>query len=151
MFRADAARFRCRSGTCFGRLVVPLVCRSSATSSGAGAPTADGRVAIVRPPSCSDLPSAVTSPTLMPSPAAAGLDVAPDREAGAAVLEHDAGPRRDEPGAEAAVEALDPRDGGAVAVDRTEVHSAGGRLGRERRPLAPPSFEVLGFEQIGHV
>ena len=32
--RAEAVRLRCRSGTCLGRLVVPLVCRSSATSSG---------------------------------------------------------------------------------------------------------------------
>src|SRR2546423_1487961 len=36
MFSTDAARLRWRSGTRFGRLVVPLVCRTSATSSGPG-------------------------------------------------------------------------------------------------------------------
>ena len=42
--RADATRLRWRSGTCFGRLVVPLVCSSSATSSA--------------PPSVADAPAA---------------------------------------------------------------------------------------------
>ena len=32
--RVEAMRLRCSSGTCFGRLVVPLVCRTIATSSG---------------------------------------------------------------------------------------------------------------------
>ena len=38
MLPADAKRLRCRSGTSFGRLVVPLVCRTSATSSSPGMP-----------------------------------------------------------------------------------------------------------------
>src|SRR5579864_3484881 len=36
-FRADVARLQCLSGTRFGRPVLPLVCRISATSSGDGA------------------------------------------------------------------------------------------------------------------
>ena len=36
MFRSDVVRFRCVSGTRFGRDVVPLVCSTSATSSVAG-------------------------------------------------------------------------------------------------------------------
>ena len=36
MFSTDAVRFRWASGTRFGRLVVPLVCSTSATSSGSG-------------------------------------------------------------------------------------------------------------------
>ena len=60
----------------------------------------------------------------------AGLDRARDGEARAAVLEHDAGPRRDDARAEALVEALDERDGHAVAVDGAEVDGAAGRLAR---------------------
>src|SRR5487761_1396118 len=38
MLPAEAKRLRCRSGTSLGRLVVPLVCRTRATSSSPGAP-----------------------------------------------------------------------------------------------------------------
>jgi hypothetical protein len=40
MFCADAARLRCRRGTVFGRLVVPLVCSSRHTASGSSAGSA---------------------------------------------------------------------------------------------------------------
>ena len=43
----DAVRLRCRSGTCFGRDVVPLVCRSSADVVGAAVLEGRGRQ---RPP-----------------------------------------------------------------------------------------------------
>ena len=52
-------------------------------------------------------------------------------EPGAAVLEHHPGPRRDDPGAERLVDALDERDGHAVPVHHAEV---GGAAARQARP-----------------
>ena len=74
-----------------------------------------------------------------------------DLEAGAAVLERDAGARCDEAGAEAHVVRLDEGDGHPVAVDRAEVDGAAGRLGDRRGLARAPAIEVLGGDQLRHV
>src|SRR5436309_9613281 len=79
--------------------------------------------------------------------APARIDLAGDREAGAAVLEDDAGAGRDDEGAEALVEALDQRDGVAVAVDRAQVDGAGRRLGDGARGLRRPAVEIVGADR----
>jgi len=71
MFEADAVKLRCVSGTPFGRLVVPLVCKKSATSSslaGSVAPYGEGPGAALL---CKRSPSNHTSSTGMRSAAAA--------------------------------------------------------------------------------
>jgi hypothetical protein len=74
MFRADAARFDCRSGTILGRDVVPDVCRIKATSPASGAALS----AIPALPSAlranapaGPAPSGTSRMTLKPSPSAA--------------------------------------------------------------------------------
>ena len=76
-------------------------------------------------------------------------------EAGGAVLEHDPRSRRDDAGAERAVDALDQRHRHAVAVDGAEVgRPAAGRLDAEiDRPLRPDERpargEPLVREEVG--
>src|SRR5439155_8048891 len=81
----------------------------------------------------------------------AGLHVAGNGEAGAPILEDDARPRCDETRAEAVEEALDERDGGALAVDRTQVDGPAGRLLNQAGSLPPSCREPLFVEQPGDV
>ena len=78
-------------------------------------------------------------------------DRALHREPGGAIVEDNAGRARDHPGAERLVQALQQRDGHAIAVDRAHADGASGRLGDTPRDLLPARAHVLGREQMGDV
>src|SRR5581483_4832083 len=83
--------------------------------------------------------------------AAARLDRARDGEAGAAVLQHDAGSGGDDAGAERLEQALDEGGGHALLVDRAQVDGAAGRLADGPLLPVPPPLEVPGLDQVRHV
>src|SRR5262249_40209997 len=79
------------------------------------------------------------------------LDGSADREACAAALEDDARARRDGHGAEPVEQALDERDGHAVAVDGAEVDGAAGGLGNGSLLPAPPPLEIDRVNQLADI
>ncbi len=81
----------------------------------------------------------------------AGLDAPGHGEAGAAVLEHDAGARRDHAAPEPFVEALDEGDGHPVTVGRAEIDSSSCRLGSGSARGAASAREEGRIEQVGDV
>ena len=83
--------------------------------------------------------------------APARLDAPADGEAGAAVLEHDTGSRRDDTRAERPEEALDEGHGRPVAVHGAEVDRAAGRLRDVRSRGAPPLRKRARLEETAHV